>query len=291
MNQSSNPPIEPTAPNQNSAAELHAKLAQAHNQFDSDLLPTQSGNPSEKVNILNTSNKIQNNMSSREVLDKVVKLALRKSATHQFKNDELQKCGVTPENCDSVREAISKADAFRNNAFFAFVSGLFSQIGGFFDSIFKVVLIMAIFLLSLQVPYINSNKYEITVEQFSEILKKYKINPADAKKEIPAQVKEDKEKSQRWMKYKDSTVESLAKEAIKSPAESKEKIDDLKLIYQKTFKAYKPGLPDSALAYRDAAFVSVIVLVLFILLQSLFGILVKGFFRSSSLRAELRKVL
>lgn len=294
MNSSNNPPIRPTLPSNgddNQESDPFKSTNQKANIFDS-----------------NTSNNKQSLMNSKQVLDSVVKLALKHSPTHQLKNEELIKAGVPLESCDLVREAISKSDRFRNNFILAFFSGIFSQVGGFVDTVFKVLLVFVVFLLSLQVPYINAqantnlqemvseaefnyNKYEITVEQFSEIMKKYKIDPANAAKEVPQQVKQDKEKAERWIKYKDQSVESLIKSSADKPNESQTKIEDLKEVYSKTFKNYKPGLPEGFLAYRNAAFASVIILVLYILLQNLFAIFFKSFFRASSLRGELRKVL
>lgn len=285
-----NPPIEPSNP-------------------DNSNLPKDEF---EKVKIKSQTPKKLLNKNQKSTVEQVVKLVLKKSPTHQFKNDELQKCGVGLEECDQVRDAISKADAFRNNLFFSFISCILSQIGSVLDSIIKVGLVLVVFLLSLQVPYINTQandhlkdfvaeasfnyqKYEITLEQFSEIFKKYKIKAAKVEEEVPQQIKQDKETSQRWMKYKDSTIESIWKEILKKPfdpqSNSKEKLDDLSTIYKKTIKQYKPGLPTSMSAYRDAVFVALLFLILFIFIQNILGLSFKGWARSISLKHELRKVL
>ncbi|MDX1919334.1 MAG: hypothetical protein SFU25_01205 [Candidatus Caenarcaniphilales bacterium] len=298
MNQNDNPPIEPTNPKNPNLSNDEFETVKMNNE--------KPQNPSKMSSMQSANN------SPKGTVEQVTKLALKKSPTHQLKNDELQKCGVNYEECDKVRDAISKADAFRNNMFFSFLSCIFSQVGSVLDTIVKVILVLAVFLLSLQVPYINTQandhlkdfvaeatfnyqKYEITLEQFSEIFKKYKIKGAKAEEEVPEQIKQDKATSQRWMQYKDKSVESIWKEVFKKPfapeAKSKDKFNDLMTIYKKTLKKYQPGLPTSVTAYRDAVFVAVLFLIIFIFMQNILGLSLKSWMRGVSLKHELRKVL
>ncbi|MDJ0625677.1 MAG: hypothetical protein QNJ31_04835 [Candidatus Caenarcaniphilales bacterium] len=241
-----------------------------------------------------------------KIVSNLVRLALRKSPTHQLKNEELQKCGLNIEQCDQVREAISKADAFRSNIVFSSIASVFAVILGFLDTLFKVVLVTSLFLLILQIPYINSQankhlrdsvyeaqfnyqKYEITLKQFSDILSKYKIKRTE--EEIPQQIKEDREKSKRWIRYKGKKVETIWKEIMNSPLKSQDKINDLFQIYQQTLKYYSPGLPTQKADYLNAAIISLVVLLTYMFVQSLFGISSKSFFRYITLKNAINKVV
>ncbi len=235
-------------------------------------------------------------------------LVKSKPSGYQFKDEDLARCEVPPEKQDRVREAITRAGTAWQNPVFSFFGWIFKQIGSFIDTIFRVVLILLVFLLSIQFPYIqeqangtlerqvataegNYQKYEITVKQFAEILSRYKVKENNIEKAIPEQVKKDKNQSVRWLNYKGRTVGSIWRQVQKEPLNSKQRFDDLWFIYGETFKEYKPGLPQQKGAYVNAGIVALAALIIYILLQNLFGALVSNSFKRAALLRELRKVI
>ena len=185
-----------------------------------------------------------------------------------------------------MREAVSKAGNARSNIVFNFLGWVFGQFGSFVDTIIKVVLVLFFFLLALQFPYLNDQanitlknliteaegnyqKYEITVKQIAEILARYQVKQAKIEKDIPEQVKKDKEAAERWLKYKNITIENIWASIPQNWSKAKTTFDDLFVIYQKTWTNYKPGFPNGKNAYIQAGIASGLGLIAYIILQAL----------------------
>ncbi len=248
------------------------------------------------------------NLSKKQVIKDLWQVIGNKSSSYQLKAEEMAKCGISPDKHDKVREAISKANSSGQGFVFSALGWFFGQIGNFIDSIFKIILIMFIFLLSLQLPYLNEHanqklkeivqkaeldlqKYEETLTQFKEVLAKYKIKEQNAEKEIPARVKEDKEAAQRWLKYKDKTVESIWKAVGEKPFGSGDKIQDLSFIYRESLKTYSVGLPHTKNAYINSGILGLLALVIYLVLQSLSTSLTKKRMRYLAFKHEVQKVI
>lgn len=253
-----------------------------------------------------------NNIERKNLMQEVWNLIKNKPANYQLKDEELAKCGLKPEKFDAVREAVSKAGNAKSNIIFDFFGWIFGQVGSFIDTIIKVILVFLVFLLALQFPYLNDQanitlkglvseaevnyqKYEITVKQIAEILARYQVKQAKIEKDIPEQVKKDKEAAERWLKYNNKTVQDIwssinpfTKPNLEWP---QSKIDDLVTIYQKTLTNYKPGLPNGRNAYIQAGIVSGLVLLGYIVFQALFAASAKNIMRKSALKRELKKVI
>lgn len=243
----------------------------------------------------------------QKILQEVCKLALSKNTAYQFKDEELQKCGVAGEKYDRVREAITKAESAGQNVVFSFTGWLFAQVTNFIDSVFKVIIVAFVFLLSLQVPYLNEQanreltesikqadlgleKHQETIREFTALMKKNKIKGVQLEQEIP-QLKKDKEEAERWLQYKDRTVESVWREISKEPFHSQAKIADLKVIYENALANYRPGFPMTGQPYFNAGVIALLALIVYSLLQSLLSLSFKNYFRRLSLKHQLKKVL
>jgi hypothetical protein len=243
----------------------------------------------------------------KTLLQSLWKLVRNKPSGYQLKDSDLLKCGVSIEQCDRVREAITKADSARPNFILDFFVWVFSQIGNFLDTIIKLILTVGIFALSLQVPYLNEQantqlqnmvseaafndqKYAITIKQLGEILARYNVKESKVERAVPEQVKQDHEQSQHWMKYKGSSVESIWQQIPKDWAHSRDKIDDLLVIYKKTVATFKPGLPANKQSYVNAGLITLIALLSYIILQALFAAFCKNTLRKISIQNELRRI-
>jgi uncharacterized membrane protein YciS (DUF1049 family) len=275
----SNPPIMPTE------------------SFKENNLPIQMKPPATQTN-------------QKAIMQAVWKLVKNKPASYQIRDDELLKCGVGTEKCDSVRQAVSRASAAGQNFVFGFFGWLFGQVGNFIDTIFKVVLMIFIFLLSLQLPYLNDQanqklnglisesefnyqKYDIATKQLTQnlALMGYKLDKAKLDKAIPQQMKTDRELAKAWMQYKGQTVEGIWASVPKNWSTAQPKLKTLSSIYRETLKTYKPGLPMGKQSYVNAALVCLLVLIGYLILQSLTGIAIRNKFRQVALHRELKKAL
>ena len=249
-----------------------------------------------------------NNLNKKQIIKDLWKTIGNKSASHQLKAEEMTKCGISEDKHDKVREAISKANSSGQNIVFSALAWFFGTIGNFIDSIFKVILIAFVFLLSLQLPYLNEHanqkskeivqkaesglqKHEETLSQFKQVLAKYKIKEQNAEQEIPATVKEDKESALRWLKYKDKTVESIWKELKEKPFNSGDKVQDLSFIYGESWKNYSPGLPHTKNAYVNSGILGLLALIVYLVLQSLINSLLKKRVRYLAIKHEVQKVI
>jgi hypothetical protein len=246
--------------------------------------------------------------SKQQLIKNLWKLVNSKSLGAQLKTEDLYKLGLSEEKHDSVREAVTKVFTKGKNLVTLPFLWVFSQTSNFADTVIKVVLTLIVFLFCLQVPYVNEranlklqtviaeaefniNKYEVTMQQLNEILVRYKKEGVDPSKDIPEQMRTDKEKAQRWLGYKNKTVQTIWGEVSRQPFESKDKLDDLKMIYEKTFVDYQPGLPMNKDSYIRAALISMIFLLVFIVLQSIIISSINNVLRFYSFQSEVKKVL
>lgn len=247
---------------------------------------------------------------SKSIMQAVWKLVKNKPASYQVRDEDLVKCGVHPTQCDRVREAVSRASSSGQNFVLGFFGWIFGQVGNFLDTIFKVALLIMVFLLSLQWPYLNEQanaklrslvsdgefnyqKYDIAAKQLTEnlALLGYKLDRSKLDKAIPQQMKEDRKKAARWLKYKGQTVEGIWASIPQDWSQTKPKLGALSEIYGETLKTYKPGLPMGKAPYLNAALVCLLVLSSYLILQSLLGLAFKNKLRQMALHRELKKAL
>jgi len=240
-------------------------------------------------------------------LESLCKLIGKKNKGYQLTSEELLQCGVPPDKLDKVREAVNKADSAGYNIVLAAFGWFFAQVANLLDSIVKVLVIVVVFVCQLQMPYLNEQannelallveraesnyeKQQRTLEEFTLVLQKNKIKGVKLEDEIP-QLRRDKEEAKRWLKYKDRTLQSIFQEVRRQPLDSQVQLNDLKDIYVSALRNYHLGLPMTFQPYLNAALGSLIALIVYISVQSLLLLGLKGYARHQSLKSHLKKVL
>ena len=224
------------------------------------------------------------------------KLIKQKGKSHQYTNQEIEACGVSADQSDRIREAISKSNSLSNNLIVKFFLIFFSKIGTLLDSVFRVILIIFAFLCSLQFPYVNERaekylqellksakrqefRYQQEVLHYRALLEKYGIQNKDPHDEVSAQIKAEKSVADRWLKYKNKKLESLWKVAYRDFSV----LEDLRFIYKSAIFGedsfdlvnFSLGLPRKKSAYLNSLGVSLVSLFAYLLIQSLLLGLIK----------------
>jgi len=223
------------------------------------------------------------------------KLISKKEGTHQYTNKEIQACGIDHQEFDQVREAITRSSSFSSNPLVKFILLIFFKIGTLIDSIFRIILVIVVFLFSLQFPYVNERankyleelvikaekqdiKYQEEIKHYENLLKKYGIEKKDSHNEVSNQTKDEKKEADRWLKYKKENISNLWQKAWKDLSV----LEDLKFVYKSSvFRKssfnlinFSLGLPRSKTAYLNGLLTSVFVLFVYIVLQgTLIGLL------------------
>jgi hypothetical protein len=251
-------------------------------------------------------NERMNIPDKQNILKALYKLIKNKPQGYQFKDQELEECGITPQRFNGVRDAIGKVNSTGVNILLKPFVWLFGQIANFLDTFVRIILVLAVFLSVLLYPSIseqsteqlknivseaefNQTKYEIWQEEFKANLSRmgYRIKDGDVAKAMPDDIKEQLEVAKHWAQYKNLSVKSIWLSAPKDLNKAK----DLTQIYAKTAQNYKFTIPtNSSEPYTRAGIITVAALILYIVLQSLIIAGFKSSFRRAALKRELKKV-